>query len=118
MRDLHLEPINPIVYRESKNSNLGEGFPLICFQRLSRPNLATQQCTWWYNWYTRGLSAPVLSSSFSFISKGLDYIFTLPPNFRFIPLFWLNEGRGRRIVRCYIEPSLSGQSLRGQTKYF
>ncbi len=26
--------------------NLGVGFPLICFQRLSRPNIATRQCPW------------------------------------------------------------------------
>jgi len=36
------------------SSHLGVSFALICFQRLSIPNLATQQCTWRYNWYTRG----------------------------------------------------------------
>jgi len=37
------------------------GFPLRCFQRLSLPNLATQQCHWYDNWFTRGSSFPVLS---------------------------------------------------------
>ena len=40
---------------------LGLASRLICFQRLSVPNVATQQCSWWNNWYTRGLSVPVLS---------------------------------------------------------
>jgi len=30
--------------------NLGIGFALICFQRLSFPNLATQLCSWRNNW--------------------------------------------------------------------
>jgi len=42
--------------------NLEVGFPLICFQRLSRPNVATQQCSWRNSWYTRGSFFPVLSS--------------------------------------------------------
>ena len=33
--DLHLLPINPVVSREPKKSNLGDGFALRCFQRLS-----------------------------------------------------------------------------------
>lgn len=37
------------------------GFPLRCIQRLSRPHLATQRCSWRNNWYTRGASFPVLS---------------------------------------------------------
>jgi hypothetical protein len=37
------------------------GFALRCFQRLSRPYLATQLCRWQNNWYTRGMSIPVLS---------------------------------------------------------
>jgi len=51
---LHLEPINLIISEESKSSNLGAGFALICFQCLSLTNLATQQCRWRDNWYTRG----------------------------------------------------------------
>jgi len=42
-------------------SYLGVGFTLICFQRLSRPNLAIQLCRWHDNWCTRGSSIPVLS---------------------------------------------------------
>ena len=42
-------------------SYLKVGFTLICFQRLSRPNLAIQLCRWRDNWCTRGSSIPVLS---------------------------------------------------------
>ena len=41
--------------------NLEDGFALRCFQRLSLPNIATQQCPWQDNWYTRGSFFPVLS---------------------------------------------------------
>ena len=37
------------------------GFELRCFQLLSLPNLATQLCTWQYNWYTRGWFTLILS---------------------------------------------------------
>ena len=33
---------------------------LRCFQHLSRPYIATQLCRWHDNWYTRGMSIPVL----------------------------------------------------------
>ena len=42
-------------------SHLEASFPLRCFQRLSFPNLATRQCHWRDNRYTRGSSTPVLS---------------------------------------------------------
>src|SRR5882757_9278498 len=42
-------------------SHLEAGFPLRCFQRLSLPNVANQQCSWRNNWHTRGSSVPVLS---------------------------------------------------------
>ena len=42
-------------------SHLGVGFALRCFQRLSRPHIATQRCSWRNNWYTSGASIPVLS---------------------------------------------------------
>jgi hypothetical protein len=42
-------------------SYLEEGFALRCFQRLSLPDIATQLYPWQDNWYTRGLSIPVLS---------------------------------------------------------
>ena len=42
-------------------SHLEVGFPLRCFQRLSRPNVANQPCPWQDNWHTRGSSVPVLS---------------------------------------------------------
>ena len=42
-------------------SHLETSFPLRCFQRLSLPHLATLQCHWRDNRYTRGASTPVLS---------------------------------------------------------
>jgi len=47
LRILHLEPINVVVSHESTIPNLGVGFVLRCFQRLSLPYIATQQFTWW-----------------------------------------------------------------------
>jgi hypothetical protein len=41
--------------------HLEASFPLRCFQRLSLPNVANQQCRWHDNWHTRGSSVPVLS---------------------------------------------------------
>ena len=43
---LHLEPINLVVFQEFMMPNLGRGFALRCFQRLSRPNIATRHFTW------------------------------------------------------------------------
>jgi hypothetical protein len=43
------------------NAGFEGGFPLRCFQRLSRPHLATRRCRWRDNRYTRGASIPVLS---------------------------------------------------------
>ena len=42
-------------------AHLEGGFPLRCFQRFSRPHVATQRCRWHDNWYTSGASIPVLS---------------------------------------------------------
>ena len=62
---LHLRPINVVVshepYPKGRRSSLAAGFALRCFQRLSRPYVATQRCSWQNNWYTRGMSIPVLS---------------------------------------------------------
>ena len=50
LRYLHCQPINLVVYKGSSlsydrtRSNLGGGFPLRCFQRLSVGNLATLRC--------------------------------------------------------------------------
>ena len=63
----HTQPIDLVVFQGSSGplrvgiSNLEVGFALICFQRLSRPNLAIQLCPWQDNWCTRGSSIPVLS---------------------------------------------------------
>ena len=63
----HLPPINVLVSHgpsenlRSGSANLGVGFPLICFQRLSFPDVATRRCSWRNNRYTRGQSIPVLS---------------------------------------------------------
>ena len=56
--------------------NLEDGFALICFQRLSVPNFATQRCPWQDSWYTRDSSIPVLSSLNPLSPEEVDYIFT------------------------------------------
>ena len=59
---LHLYPINVVISHDPlKKSHLVVGFALICFQRLSLPDVATQQCFWRNNWYTSGQSNSVLS---------------------------------------------------------
>ncbi len=59
---LHTPPINQVVFLDpSGKAHLEEGFPLRCFQRLSRPHIATRQCRWRDNRNTRGASIPVLS---------------------------------------------------------
>src|SRR5882672_11341343 len=63
----HLRPINHVVYVGSSGAlRLGTpylegGFPLRCFQRLSRPNIATRRCHWRDNRNTIGSSNSVLS---------------------------------------------------------
>ena len=63
----HLRPIDvvfshgPPAGKPAWNVHLGAGFALRCFQRLSVPHIATQQCTWRHNWHTSGASVPVLS---------------------------------------------------------
>ena len=47
--------------RAARNPNLGAGFPLRCFQRLSLPNVANRPCRWRDNRHTRGSSTQVLS---------------------------------------------------------
>src|SRR5436190_4229914 len=51
----------PYPHKGGERPHLEASFPLRCFQRLSLPNVANQQCTWRYNWHTRGSSVPVLS---------------------------------------------------------
>ena len=64
---LQFWPINPMVCggpyprKGGEKPHLGTGFPLRCFQRLSLPNVANQQCSWRNNWHARGSSVPVLS---------------------------------------------------------
>src|SRR5205814_8996158 len=63
----HTGPIDLVVCKGSLvrlpcgRLHLEAGFTLRCFQRLSRPNVATQLCLWRDNWCTRGSSIPVLS---------------------------------------------------------
>src|ERR1043165_6787269 len=63
----HIRPINHVVYVGSSGAlrlgtpNLEGGFPLRCFQRLSRPNIATRRCRWRDNRNTIGSSNSVLS---------------------------------------------------------
>jgi hypothetical protein len=59
---LHTRPINVVVFHGSQGSSRFEvGFPLRCFQRLSRPYIATLHCGWRHNRSTRGTFTPVLS---------------------------------------------------------
>ena len=64
---LHLRPINVLVSNgpseplRAGKIRLGGGFPLRCFQRFSRPNVATRRYPWQNSRYTRGQSVPVLS---------------------------------------------------------
>ena len=59
---VHTRPIDVLVWHGSSGSSgLEGGFPLRCFQRLSRPHLATRLCDWRHNRSTRGASIPVLS---------------------------------------------------------
>ena len=59
---VHPAPINRVVFPDpSGRAHLEGGFPLRCFQRLSRPHVATRQCRWRDNRNTRGASIPVLS---------------------------------------------------------
>ena len=63
----HLQPINQVVFLGPSyplrvgRSHLEECFPLICIQRLSQPNFATERCHWHDSSNTRGSSIPVLS---------------------------------------------------------
>ena len=63
----NLQPINQVVFLGPSlplrvgRSHLRACFPLICIQRLSQPNFATQLCHWHDSWNTRGSSIPVLS---------------------------------------------------------
>src|SRR6266700_3770853 len=64
---VHSEPIKQVVFLcpslplRVGRSNLEECFTLICLQRLSQPNFATQPCHVHDSWNTRGSSIPVLS---------------------------------------------------------
>lgn len=57
----YIRPIKVVVYDRSKKSYLEGGFPLRCFQRLSRPYIATLLRRWHDDRYTRGMFNPVLS---------------------------------------------------------
>ena len=59
---LHAWPIDVVVFHGSQaKPGFEVSFPLRCFQRLSRPHIATRQCRWRDNRSTRGASIPVLS---------------------------------------------------------
>jgi len=64
---LHLRPINVLVSNGPSEGlrpgkiRLGGSFPLRCFQRFSRPDVATRRCHRHDSRYTRGQSVPVLS---------------------------------------------------------
>src|SRR5690606_19505007 len=56
---LHLPPIDVLVSNGPSeglcpgSAHLGEGFPLRCLQRFSRPNVATRRCLWPDSRHTR-----------------------------------------------------------------
>src|SRR5699024_7326250 len=56
-----LSSFRDLTYLRNGKSYLEVSFALRCFQRLSHPYLATQRCSWRNNWYTSGMSIPVLS---------------------------------------------------------
>jgi hypothetical protein len=59
---VHLVPINVIISHGPQTiPNLGDGFPLRCFQRLSKPDIATGRCYWRNSPQTRGQFNSVLS---------------------------------------------------------
>ena len=59
---LHAWPIDVVVFHGSQaKPGFEVSFPLRCFQRLSRPHVATRLCRWHDNRSTRGASIPVLS---------------------------------------------------------
>ena len=59
---VHLTPINVIIsYDPSTNTDLGRGFLLRCFQKLSFPDIATGRSNWRQSPHTRGQFTPVLS---------------------------------------------------------
>src|SRR5215471_19212262 len=59
---LHTWPIDGVVFPGSQaKPGFEVSFPLRCFQRLSRPYLATRLCGWRHNRSTRGTFFPVLS---------------------------------------------------------
>ena len=63
----HIEPIKHVVFVCPSfpfwvgRSHLEACFPLICIQRLSQPNFATERCPWQDSSITRGSFIPVLS---------------------------------------------------------
>ena len=61
-RRFHIWPINVMVYHGSQGKPGFEvGFTLRCFQRLSRPHIATLLRGWRHDRCTRGAFIPVLS---------------------------------------------------------
>ena len=59
---LHHRPINLVVFQGTQTKpDLGKGFALRCFQRLSEPHVATLRCLERDNRNTRGASLQILS---------------------------------------------------------
>src|SRR5437879_10457931 len=67
LRALHLPPINVVVFHgpsgvlRPRSVDLGTGFPLRCFQRLSLPDIANRRCHWRDSRDTSARSRPVLA---------------------------------------------------------
>src|ERR1700751_2779918 len=66
----HTRPINVVVFHGSQgNSRFEVGFPLRCFQRLSRPYIAMQHCRWRDNRPTIDALTSILSYKGKLLSK-------------------------------------------------
>src|SRR5947208_11417130 len=71
----HTRPINVVVFHGSQgNSRFEVGFPLRCFQRLSRPYIAMQHCRWRDNCSTRGTFIPVRSEEHTSELQSPDHL--------------------------------------------
>ena len=70
LQHLHLNTYQPgHLPGASTMPHLGAGFPLICFQRLSDPDIAALRCRWHDSRQTRGLFNSVLSYQSQFPSS-------------------------------------------------
>ena len=110
----HLVPINVIISHGPQTiSNLGTGFPLRCFQRLSIPNIATGRSSWRQSPYTRGSFTPVLSYQ-ERISSNINACSRQETNLSYASFHALLRGTDYILYSC---EHLNVQSLRVSTSF-